>query len=156
MTKTQLQSLYDLAEIAVKEAYEAGIDNQSLPLQRLEAIKRILLPSQVENGPQTEYQRFQSYLEANAPSLLKMKYPISEAQHVKLSELTDKALILKTIQSMDNWLPLVKKNSSAYSTLLAWYHKDKNSPNYGKQSTGNKEAGTITDRARSIIERAIA
>ena len=46
MTKIQLQSLYDLAELAVKEAYEAGIDNQSLPLQRLEAIKRILLPSQ--------------------------------------------------------------------------------------------------------------
>ena len=152
MTKTQLQSLYDLAVLAVKEAYEAGIDNQSLPLQRLEAIKRILLPSQVESGPKTEYQRFQSYLEANAPTLLKMREPVSEAQYVKLCELEDKKLLIKVIDNMSNWKPLCTKNISAFKTMINWYNKD----NDGKQGTGNKEAGTITDRAKSIIERAIA
>lgn len=152
MTKTQAQSLYDLTELAFKEAYEAGRDNQTIPLERLQSIKRILLPNQADDSlPQTDYQRFLSYLEANAPSLLKMKEPVTEAQYAKLCELGNKKLLLKVIDNMSNWKPLCTKNLSAFKTIINWYNKDTEN---GKQSTGTQATGSIADRARAIIERA--
>lgn len=152
MTKSEKQSLYDLIVLAVSEAHNAGKDHIPIPLARINSIKKILLPGQAEDGlPKSEYEMFNAWLAVNAPNLLRMKSPISEAEHARISEWEDKKLILKVIEAMNNHAPLTKKYVSAYSTLKNWYSRDINSTTYAKQISHNQEGTSSVDRARAII-----
>ena len=157
MTKSEKQNLYDLIVLAVSEAHNAGKDHIPIPLARINSIKKILLPNQAEDGlPKSEYEMFNAWLAVNAPNLLRMKSPISEAEHAKISEWEDKKLILKVIEAMNNHAPLTKKYVSAYSTLKNWYSRDINSTTYAKQIVNQEGTATYAERARAMVARANA
>lgn len=152
MNKQQYQNTYDLVVIAIAESYQAGLTNQCEPVEKLKAIKQLLLPDQLDSDePKTDYQNFNEFLKKNAPNLLKMKEPVTDMQYKKLCELSNKKLLVEVIANMSNWQPLLRKNISAYKTIINWYNKD----SHGKQNTGTADKLTSSDRGKAIIERTI-
>lgn len=155
MNKNQAQSLFELIELAVTESHQAGKDHFACPQDRLNSIKRQLLPDQTNDGQtKTSFQLFQAHLESNARNVLTMKEPVTEAQHAKLCELDDLGIVMEVIEAMDNHAQLKKKYISAYKTIVGWYKirsTKQNTTYHGKQIASNQQSISSSDRAKSII-----
>jgi uncharacterized protein YdaU (DUF1376 family) len=70
-----------------------------------------------------EFLKFNDWLKNNAPSVLKMKEPITEEQLQKL-KLYDKKVIGDILIAMHNKKDLTKKYTSAYLTLINWVKRN--------------------------------
>jgi hypothetical protein len=70
----------------------------------------------------SKYEQFNQWLEKYAPTVLKMKEPITIEQYHKLQAKyhDQKDLLLKKLQAMDNKVTLLKEYKSAYKTLDNW------------------------------------
>lgn len=58
------------------------------------------------------------------PRIMKMDQPLTLAQAKKLKEKYDVDLIAKIMKAMENWKPLLKRNVSAYQTIIEWCGKE--------------------------------
>lgn len=76
-----------------------------------------------------DFEKFNNWLQTNAPRVLKMKEPITIEQYKLLKEEfndgAQKLRLFETFKAMHNWADLTKKNVSAYLTTLKWLEKDK-------------------------------
>ena len=73
-----------------------------------------------ENIPLTPFEKFESWVLANAPRVAQMKEPFTEEQFTKAKEAIGWEMMVDLLQQMHNWQNLIKQNTSAYLTLLAW------------------------------------
>lgn len=72
-----------------------------------------------------QFSRLSEWIENNCPRVARMKEPITLRQFVKIrEEIRDKAKITELLKNMQNWQPLLKKNVSAYQTLLNWAKRE--------------------------------
>jgi hypothetical protein len=73
-----------------------------------------------------EFEKFEKWVAEKAASVSKMKEPFTIHQFFEIKEKFASAEISRVLQAMHNWVPLLKKNKSAYLTLLKWIKKDQN------------------------------
>lgn len=67
-----------------------------------------------------EEQRFLDGMNKRFPRIMKMDKPLTLEQAKKLKEKFDSDLIYDIMGRMENWKPLIKKNVSAYQTIVKW------------------------------------
>ncbi len=69
-----------------------------------------------------KFKNFQSWILNNAPRVAQMREPFTIAQYCKMQQTYpyDIGTIQNVLRYMDNWLPLLSKNVSAYKTLVDW------------------------------------
>lgn len=82
-----------------------------------------------------EFLKFNEWLKNNAPSVLKLKEPITEEQFKKLKQF-DKKSTADILIAMHNKKDLVKKYTSAYLTLTNWIKRNNTNEN-GKTRIDN-------------------
>lgn len=102
------------------------------------------------------YSKFVAWCKENAPTVLKVKRPISKEEFVELRDKYGSNKMCIYLAKMDNWVPLTKKCSSAYRTLINWIERDEqNSQTERGGSTGLRPNHTnvSADYAASILKR---
>jgi hypothetical protein len=72
----------------------------------------------------SEYQKFQKWIKENAPKVELMKEPFTIHQCLELKKEFPAQLIGQVLKNMHNWEPLLRKNTSAYLTILNWIKKE--------------------------------
>lgn len=92
-----------------------------------------------------EYLKFNEWLKNNAPSVLKLKEPITEDQYLKLKEY-DRKLVADTLVAMHNKKDLTKKYTSAYLTLINWLKRN-------NIENGKSRIDSNIDIAKQYIEQ---
>lgn len=70
------------------------------------------------------YEKFNAWLKANAPTVLKMKEPLKLEQLLKLKKNFDRDFIFSQFIKMHNYKPLLSKNQSAYYTFINWANRE--------------------------------
>ncbi len=65
-------------------------------------------------------QRFLDGMNKRFPRIMKMDKPLTLEQAKKLKAKFDSDLIYDIMGRMENWKPLIKKNVSAYQTIVKW------------------------------------
>lgn len=78
-----------------------------------------------ENIPLTPFAKFEKWVLANAPRVAQMKEPFTEEQFTKAKEAIGWEMMVDLLQQMHNWQNLIKQNTSAYLTLLAWSKRER-------------------------------
>jgi hypothetical protein len=74
-------------------------------------------------SPEKEkFDAFTAWLKENAPNVLKMKEPLTLDQYTELTKRIGK--IGGICKRMHNHQPLLKKNVSAYLTIINWHERD--------------------------------
>ena len=71
-----------------------------------------------------EEEQYEEKMKEMFPRIMKMDKPLTLEQAKKLKEKYDVDLIAKVMNSMENWKSLLKKNVSAYMTILEWCSKE--------------------------------
>jgi len=71
----------------------------------------------------TSYQKFNNYIDKNAPNVNKMKNPFTLDQHLELMPEYDYQFIKDLLLEMGNYKDLCKKNESANLTFRNWARK---------------------------------
>ena len=66
------------------------------------------------------FEKFEGWLQSDAPNVAKMKNPFTIDQYLKLAKDYKADVIKELILKMDNWKELNKKNTYAYRTFLNW------------------------------------
>lgn len=78
--------------------------------------------------PKTEneiaFDKFQAWLNSNAPNVAKMKEPFSLDQFISLKSKIEPNVIMELCLKMHNWKDLNKKNINANLTFKNWYNRD--------------------------------
>lgn len=83
------------------------------------------LATQTVEDDYAQFCRLTEWIEKHTPRVAQMKEPITLRQFVHMrEEIKDKAKITELLKSMQNWQPLLKKNVSAYQTLLNWSKRE--------------------------------
>ena len=102
------------------------------------------------------YNKFKEWCSIHAPTVLKMKRPITKEEFIKLKSKYGVDKMTDYLQRMDNWMPLTKRCTSAYRTLINWIEKDeRNNEDKRPRSANSKpnNAGVGEDYAASILAR---
>lgn len=81
-------------------------------------------PIGVKEKTPTPYEKFISWIEHNAPSILKLRNGITEPQFEKIMEKYTAEEARNVFLSMENYKDLPKKYTSAYLTFMKWAKKD--------------------------------
>lgn len=74
----------------------------------------------VPHSDDTRFGKFQKWIEDNAPAVAKMREPFTEEQFEELMTKYSHQEVTKILKAMENYLPLSKKNKSAYLTAMNW------------------------------------
>lgn len=104
------------------------------------------------------YNKFVEWCKANAPTVLKVKRPISKEEFVKLRDKYGGEKVGAYLQKMDNWVPLTKKCASAYRTIINWIERDEQDNKTrrgGATSSRPQDASISTDYKESILRRMV-
>lgn len=73
------------------------------------------------------YKAFTEWIKKNAVNVSKMKEPFTIEQYLQLrKKIPDRQKVQDLLLKMHNWTPLLKKNNSAYLTILNWSRNDYN------------------------------
>ena len=83
--------------------------------------EKVLSDDNTKNAPSDE---FEKKMKERFPNIMKMEQPLTLEQAKKLKERYDADLLLNIMEQMDNWRPLVKKNISAYKTIMNWCDRE--------------------------------
>lgn len=94
-----------------------------------------------ENIPLTPFEKFEKWVSANAPRVAQMKEPFTEEQFAKAKEAIGWEMMVDLLLQMHNWQNLIKQNTSAYLTLLAWSKRERKE----KVAQKRKDNGTTQD-----------
>lgn len=111
---------------------------------------------EVYDEAEDAYSKFNKWCKGNAPSVLKVKRPISKDEFVKLRDKYGSSKMCEYLQKMDNWVPLTKKCASAYRTIINWIERDEQSSKAergGSAGVKPNNANVSADYAASILER---
>lgn len=92
-------------------------NNQDLDLDN----KKVLSYDNTKNAP---FNEFEKKMKERFPNIMKMEEPLTLEQAKKLKEKYDPDLLLHIMEQMDNYRPLVKKNISAYKTIINWCERE--------------------------------
>jgi len=106
---------------------DANADGNKAINGNKETISSTLIPidEPVYTDVQKEnFEKFQNWINQNAPSVAKLKKPFTIEQFIEITKL-DLSIVMQKLLAMENKPDLTKSYSSAYLTLLAWYQKDK-------------------------------
>lgn len=95
----------------------------------------------------TEFEKFENWVKQKAETVGKMKEPFTINQFFEIKEKFPAAKISEVLQNMHNWQPLLKKNKSAYLTLLKWIKKDLNGTH---QQLSAAKTGTSQSRTDAL------
>jgi DNA-binding transcriptional MocR family regulator len=81
------------------------------------------------------FSAFTEWIKKNAVNVSKMKEPFTIEQYLQLrKKITNRSTVQELLLKMHNWAPLLKKNNSAYLTILNWIRNDFNSGVNEKQT----------------------
>lgn len=73
------------------------------------------------NDDMRKFEVFKKWIDDNAPTVNKMASPFTFEEYLKIrDEIPDKDQLKDLLQKMHNWVPLLKKNKSAYLTTKNW------------------------------------
>lgn len=86
-----------------------------------------------------KFKAFEEWILKNAPKVAKMKEPFTIGQHVKLRNNLPKEQVKDLLLAMQNYGPLLKKNDSAYLTILNWAKRDYNQLKAANNATTTEE-----------------
>lgn len=92
-------------------------NNQDLDLNK----KKVLSDDNTKSAPLND---FEKKMKERFPNIMKMEQPLTLEQAKKLKEKYDPDLLLNIMMQMDNYRPLVKKNISAYKTIINWCERE--------------------------------
>jgi hypothetical protein len=92
------------------------------------------------------FKQFQEYLNKNAPRVTKMQQPITIEEYLKLRKKVDKAVIKKVLRAMDNRADLLKKNLSAYKTILNWSERED-----GVSPSGESKSSEVNNKIKAAL-----
>lgn len=67
-----------------------------------------------------QFLKFQNWIKEKAPAVAKMEQPFTIDQYLKIRQQLTKDVVTDLLLRMNNWKPLLKKNKSAYQTILNW------------------------------------
>jgi hypothetical protein len=74
-----------------------------------------------------KYNAFTEWIKKNATNVSKMREPFSIEEYLKLrKKIPNREQVQALLLKMHNWQPLLKKNNSAYLTILNWNGKEYN------------------------------
>lgn len=99
------------------------------------------------------FNSFQQWIQEYAPNVSKMKEPITIDQFLKLKEQFSSERIMEFLKKMHNWKPLLKKNNSAYLTLINW---SKNGFNTEEPTKGKTVSNHREEDGRRILEESFS
>jgi hypothetical protein len=99
---------------------------------------------------------FQEWMLKHASMVTKMKYPFTIEQFLKLRKELPKEQVKCLLMKMHNYVPLLKKNASAYLTIINWSKRDYNHPQNGNNATISKDEylRTRESQAAQVRKRA--
>lgn len=120
------------------------------------AQEEVIEAEEVYDEVAESYSKFVEWCKENAPAVLKVKRPISKEEFVKLRDKYGSNKMCIYLEKMDNWVPLTKKCSSAYRTLINWIERDEQNSQTergGSTSVRPNNANVGADYAASILER---
>lgn len=113
-------------------------------------------------SPQSEnprFEKFQKWIEENAPAVGKMREPFTESQFEQLMSRYSHQEVTRVMLAMENYVPLGKKNKSAYLTVLNWLGRQASlqAQSRGQPATG-QHIGQIKqpeteEKKQKILER---
>lgn len=109
-------------------------------------------------GEDDSYNKFNEWCKKEAPSVLKLKRPITRDEFYRLKERYGTQKMCEYLEKMDNWAPLTKRCTSAYKTVINWIGRDEqNSKNAGQDvaSSRRKNSDVSADYAESILRRMV-
>lgn len=86
-----------------------------------------------ESIPLTDFEKFGLWIKTNAPRVALMREQFSEQQFRRAKESMGWEAMVRLLQAMHNYEPLLKKNISAYLTLMNWWRRD------NKDGNGNSQ-----------------
>lgn len=86
-----------------------------------------------------KFKAFEEWILKNTPKVAKMKEPFTIGQHVKIRNNLPKEQVKDLLFAMHNHGPLLKKNDSAYLTILNWAKRDYNQLKAANNATTTKE-----------------
>ena len=89
-----------------------------------------------QQEPSEEFKHFQAWIDANAPSVAKLRDPFTEDQFNKLREAYPAERVRDILLQMHNRPDLAKKYRSAYLTALNWLKRNNN---YGQSSNNRRQ-----------------
>lgn len=89
-----------------------------------------------QQEPSEEFKHFQAWIDANAPSVAKLRDPFTEDQFNKLREAYPAERVRDILLQMHNRPDLSKKYRSAYLTALNWLKRNNN---YGQSSNNRRQ-----------------
>lgn len=99
--------------------------------------------------PSPDFEKFQKWIEANAPRVAKMKEPFSEAQFSALKKDFSSKYICNLLRAMHNYEPLLKKNRSANLTFRQWAKREQK----GDFADGRKITPKSESEKTTLLER---
>lgn len=83
--------------------------------------KKVLSDDNTKNTPSNE---FEKKMRERFPRIMRMEQPLTLEQAKKLKERYDADMLLEIMEQMENWRPLIKKNISAYKTIINWCDRE--------------------------------
>lgn len=123
-------------ENILKEKESVSKNSNSGEKEKSCAKKEKAIPAQEDFTPIPEAVELVEWTKENAPTVMKMKNPLTVMQAdllirdgYRVSQLKD------TLSSMHNWNPLVQKNRSAYLTIKKWIAKEIRNGYNNRQNT---------------------
>ena len=67
---------------------------------------------------------YEKKMKEQFPRIMRMEQPLTLEQAKNLKKRYDSDLLMKIMQDMENWKPLIKKNVSAYKTIINWCDRE--------------------------------
>jgi hypothetical protein len=90
-----------------------------------------------------KFEAFEKWLNKNTPRVQKMQRPLTIEDYFNLKEKLNANVVQELLMSMENYGPLLKKNVSAYLTVLKWSKNDFNKQIEPKSNTENADPETL-------------
>jgi hypothetical protein len=97
----------------------------------------------------TKFKAFEEWILKNAPKVATMKQPFTIVQYIKLRKTLPKDQVKDLLLGMQNYSPLMKKNDSAYLTILNWAKRD-----YKQLKPANNAISTTAEYLRKREDKA--
>jgi len=120
-------------------------------------------PASVREEPATDddFKKFMDWIDANAPSVNKLKEPFTRKQYERVRKDFPSEIIVNTLLSMHNYKELLQKYVSANLTFRKWAKRDmeheeraNNTATYAHRCRGQGASTAVSDDyKRSILAR---
>lgn len=162
--ETHSENIYKLNYTSIKKnRMEVGADApECLSPEKREKEKSCGKKEKEKKAPHsddTRFGKFQKWIEENAPAVGKMREPFTEPQFEQLMSRYSHQEVTRVMLAMENYVPLGKKNKSAYLTVLNWLGRQaslqaqpRGQPAMG-QHIGQIKQPETEEKKQKILER---